>query len=67
MKTTVFIDDELIKQAMKITRAKTKKEVIEIGLRELVRRRNLMAFREELGTYDVGLTPEELDECRRNR
>ena len=67
MKTTVVIDDELMKQAMKVTRGRTKREVIEMGLRELVQRRNLDAFREELGTYDVGLTPGELDERRRNR
>ena len=67
MKTTVVIDDELLKEAMKVTRAKTKRETIEIGLRELVRRRNLAAFKEELGTYDIGLSLKELEERRRDR
>ncbi len=67
MKTTVVIDDELLKEAMKVTKSRTKKEAIETGLKELVRRKNLEAFREELGTYSIGLTPEELEERRRDR
>ena len=67
MKTTIVIDDDLLKEAMKVTRSKTKKEAIETGLRELVRRNNLEAFREELGTYDIGLTREELEKRRRDR
>jgi Arc/MetJ family transcription regulator len=67
MKTTVIIDDELLKEAMKVTNSKTKKEAIEISLKELVRSKNLEAFIEELGTYSIGLTPEELEERRRDR
>jgi Arc/MetJ family transcription regulator len=67
MKTTIVIDDELLKEAMKVTKSKTKKEAVETGLRELVRRENLEAFREELGTYAIGLTLEELEERRRDR
>lgn len=67
MKTTIVIDDDLLKEAMKVTRSKTKKEAVETGLRELVRRKHLEAFREELGTYDIGLTLEELEERRRDR
>ena len=37
MRTNVEIDDKLIARAMKKTGAKTKREVIELGLRELVR------------------------------
>lgn len=67
MKTTVVIDDDLLKEAMKITGSKTKRETIEIGLRELVRRKNLEAFKEELGTYDIGLSLKELEVRRRDR
>ena len=67
MKTTIVIDDDLLKEAMKVSRSKTKREAVETGLRELVRRKNLEAFREELGTYDIGLTLEELEERRRDR
>ncbi len=48
MKTTVDIDDELLKRAMRIYGVKTKKQAIEMGLRELIeadqRRRLADAF-----------------------
>lgn len=45
MKTTVNIDDELMRDAMKATGAATKTEVIEMGLREIItaRRRKDLA------------------------
>ena len=39
MRTNVVIDDRLIKKALNYTGLKTKKEVINYALRELVRRR----------------------------
>ena len=67
MKTTVVIDDELLEEAMKAAKAKTKKEAIETGLRELVRRKNLEALRKELGTFDLELSLEELERLRSDR
>lgn len=63
-KTTVVIDDELLKEAMKVTGAKTKKQAISAGLKELVRRRNLEGLRQEAGTYDLALSSEELERLR---
>jgi Arc/MetJ family transcription regulator len=67
MKTTVEIDDELIMEAMKAVKVKTKREAIEIGLRELVRRKNLAALRKELGTFDLDLDLDELEKRRSDR
>jgi len=64
MKTTVIIDDELLSQAMEAAGTKTKRETIETGLRELVRKRNMTALRQELGTFDLGLSIEELEVLR---
>lgn len=64
-KTTVFIDDMLLKDAIKVTKAKSKKEAIEKGLKELVHKKNIEALRSELGTYDIDLTLEKLDELRK--
>ncbi len=64
MKTTVVINEELLREAMKVAQAKTKREAIEAGLRELVRRKNIDAFREELGTFDLELALEELERLR---
>ena len=66
-KTTVVIDDELLNEALRASGAKTKREVIAAGLRELVRRENLEALRRELGTYDLAITPEELERLRDER
>jgi len=66
-KTTVFIDDKLLKSAIKATEARSKKEAIEMGLKELVHRKNVEALRRELGTYDMDLTLEKLDELRKEQ
>lgn len=63
-KTTVIIDDELLDKAMKVTGARTKKQVISAGLKELIHKKNLEAFRQELGTFDLGLSLEELERLR---
>lgn len=63
-KTTIIIDDELLAEAMKVTGARTKRQVIAAGLKELIHKKNLEAFRRELGTFDLGLSPEELEKLR---
>ena len=37
MRTNIVIDDDLMKAALKATGAKTKREVVELGLQVLVR------------------------------
>jgi len=64
-KTTVIIDDKLLKAAIEVTIAKSKREVIEKGLNELVHKKNIEALRKELGTFDLGLTLEKLNEIRK--
>ncbi len=63
-KTTVIIDDELLAEAMKVTEARSKRQVIAAGLKELIHKKNLEAFRHELGTFDLALSIEELQELR---
>jgi len=63
-KTTVIIDDDLLKRAMELTGARTKKQVITAGLRELIRKQNLEALRRELGTFDLALSLNELEKLR---
>jgi Arc/MetJ family transcription regulator len=36
MRTNIVIDDKLMKQALKVSGAKTKREVVELGLKTLV-------------------------------
>jgi Arc/MetJ family transcription regulator len=63
-KTTVIIDDELLDEAMRVSGAKSKKEAITTGLKELIRRKNVEALRRELGTFDLALSSEELEKLR---
>ncbi len=63
-KTTVIIDDELLSEALKVTGAKSKRQVIIAGLKELIRKKNLEAFRRELGTFDLAIS---LEEVKRQR
>ncbi len=62
-----MIDEELIAQAMSATHLKTKREVIEEGLRELIRRRDRELLRSDLGTFDLDLTLEMLERDRHER
>jgi Arc/MetJ family transcription regulator len=39
MRTTVVLDDELLKEAMAVSGARTKKDVMHLALREMVRAR----------------------------
>jgi hypothetical protein len=55
---TLIIDKELYQ------RAKGALELIEIGLRNLVKQRNREALRKELGTFDLELTLVELEQLR---
>lgn len=64
MKTTVVIEENLLKRAMEVAKAKTKKAAIEEGLRELIRSRNREKLRQELGTFDLKLTLEGLERLR---
>ena len=37
MRTNIVIDDDLLQRAMRVTGAKTKREVVELGLASLIR------------------------------
>ena len=63
-RTTVFIDEKLISEARRLTNIKTKREVIEEGLRELIRKKNRELLRSELGTFDIVLTIKEMERMR---
>lgn len=63
-KTTVVIDDKLMEEALKATGARTKKEVIERGLKELIKIKMRQALREELGTYELDIDLKELAKMR---
>jgi Arc/MetJ family transcription regulator len=63
-KTTIAINEKLLKAAIQAIGAKTKKDAIEAGLLSLVRASNREELRKELGTYDISLTLRELEKSR---
>lgn len=63
-KTTVVIDEELLREAIEAIGARSKKEAIEKGLRSLVQQHNREALRKELGTFEIDLTLDELETLR---
>ena len=63
-KTTVLINEQLLKAAMEAVGARSKKEAIDAGLRSLVRQWNREALRKELGTFEIDLSLNELERLR---
>lgn len=56
MRTNIDLDDDLVAEAFRCTRARTKKELVHLALRELVERRRRADLRELPGT--VGIRPD---------
>ncbi len=51
MRTNIVIDDELINEALKLTDIKTKREVVELGLKALIKlkkQENIKQFKGKL-------------------
>lgn len=59
MRTNIVLNDQLVEEAMRLTHARTKKEVVDRALRELVSRHRQRALRDLVGRdlidpdYDV--------------
>jgi Arc/MetJ family transcription regulator len=49
VRTNIIIDDKLMKQALKLSGAKTKREAVELGLKTLVQLRQQEKIRELFG------------------
>lgn len=67
MKTIVDLDDRLLGEALRLTGARTKRQVINLSLEELVRRRRLDGLKAKLGRTKIDLTLARLERMRRGR
>ncbi len=63
----VEIDDGLLKEAQRLSGARTKKAAIEAALRELVRRRRSKELARLAGKVDIALTRRDLRKMREGR
>jgi Arc/MetJ family transcription regulator len=61
---TVVISDRLLEEAREALGTTGVRETIEAGLRQAVRRQKIEAARRLLGTLDLDITFEEIDELR---
>jgi Arc/MetJ family transcription regulator len=64
MRTNIVIDDELMASAMRATGAKTKREVVERGLRTLLqidRQKEILKYRGKLTSWEGDLEAMRLD------
>ncbi len=59
MKMTMHIDEDVLDRVMKVTGAATKREAVEIALKEMARRHKLR----ELFSHRIELTPEEWEKA----
>jgi Arc/MetJ family transcription regulator len=64
MRTNIVIEDDLMREALRVTGLKTKKEAVELGLRTLVRLRKQAAVRKYRGKLHW---EGDLDAMRRDR
>jgi Arc/MetJ family transcription regulator len=66
MRTSIDIDNKLLEEAQKVTSAKTKKALIDLSLKELIRRKRLEHLISLYGTGPIDLTLKELEESRKD-
>jgi Arc/MetJ family transcription regulator len=64
MKTTIDIPDKELRDAMKYTGARSKREAVVTALADFNRRQRLQRLAQQFGTFDEFLTHEELRRMR---
>ncbi len=64
MRTNIVLDDKLVEEGMKLTGVKTKKELVNLALKELIERRKKKSFLKFEGKIEWEGS---LDEIRRTR
>lgn len=64
MRSTIEIDDRLLKEAMSITKFVTKKKLINAGLEELIRTKRIERLVNRLGKESLKLSLKDLGRMR---
>jgi hypothetical protein len=64
MKTTIDIPDKELEEALKYTKAKTKKEAIVFVVQDFNKRRRLMELSKILGTFENFMSQDDLKKIR---
>ena len=64
MRLTIDIDERLLEEAKKLTRLKTKKEVVNLSLKELIRKKRREDLASLFGSSVVDITLNDLERLR---
>lgn len=64
MRTTLDVNERLLNQAFVLTKAKTKKELIQRSLEALIREERIHRLLEKLGHFSLQLTTKKLAKLR---
>ncbi len=64
MRTTIEIDEGLLREAMVVTGAKKKRQCIELALQEVVRQKRLERLLQRLGKTTLTIDTDDLDRMR---
>ncbi|MBU4320130.1 MAG: type II toxin-antitoxin system VapB family antitoxin [Thermodesulfovibrionales bacterium] len=66
MRATIDIDDKLMDEAKRLTNIKTKKELVNLSLREIIRRKRLEHLISLFGTSPIDISLKDVEEFRRD-
>jgi len=66
MRSTVDIDDKLIEKAKKLTGVKTKKELINISLKELIKKKKLEHLLSLYGKSPIDISVKDIEKFRKD-
>ncbi|MGQ9513276.1 type II toxin-antitoxin system VapB family antitoxin [Thermodesulfitimonas sp.] len=67
LRTTINIDREALKEAMRLTGCKKRSEVLNAALKEFIRRRRVARLRERLGSEELAITLKDVEAWRSER
>ncbi len=66
MRATIDIDEKLLEEAKRLTSAKTKKELLNLSLKEIIRKKRLEHLASLFGTSPIDLTLKDIEKFREN-
>jgi len=64
MRTTIDLDDDMVKEAMDLLGVKTKRAAIQRSLQEVIRRERRNRLKDRFGSLDLQLTLNDLEKMR---
>ena len=66
MRSTIDIDERVLAEAMKVANVRTKKELIDLSLKELVRQKRRERLQAKLGKLSLDLSVIQLEKMRKD-